>query len=197
MTNADETMGGVCSMVESLEATEKDACLSDTRSHELLLRLYAYGKGREDISIVTAEWIKEYPDLMQLLEESKQHHEIMLFPHNTEGCLNLTFEPLTLELLKNTPKSPAHRQVTVEGHKVDVRSLVGAVLTTPNIANLADACRCWLADVDNEDKASVQRKVRINLQRAIGMRGAELASYDPLLKVEIMKVLTASRPTNP
>jgi hypothetical protein len=183
-------------MAEIVEEAKKDACLSDTPSHKLLRRLFAYGKGREDMSFTTADWIKEFPDLQRLLEECQKNHEIRLYPSaiGTEGVQDLTFDPSTLALLKNTPKSPPHRQVTVDGQHIDVRSLVAAVLTTPHIENFADACRIWLAELGWETPRAVC-KIRINLHRAIGMRGAELAAFDPVLKAEIVKAL-ATRPVN-
>jgi hypothetical protein len=71
--------------------------------------------------------------------------------------------------------------------------MVGHVIATPYIENLADACRIWLADLKNERKATARRKVRILLSRVIGIRGQELRGFDPALKARIMQALAGER----
>jgi len=167
--------------------------VSDTRLFDLLRRLWIRGHRREDLRVVPADWITGFPDLMQLLGEAKNRGLIEVYPTETEDrgyrIQELTLLPSTLEHLENDTRL-VHRQLTaVDGTRIDLRSMVGQVLATPNMANLADACRIWLADLRYE-RPCARRKVRILLERAVGIRGTELAAYDPELKAEIMKALT-------
>jgi lauroyl/myristoyl acyltransferase len=93
-----------------------------------------------------------------------------------------------LRALASRPGPKTHRtQVTVNGVELELRSIIGRMLYTTSPANLANACRLWLADLRLERPARVRRRVRINLERAIGVRGDDL---DPALRQQIMDALT-------
>jgi hypothetical protein len=106
---------------------------------------------------------------------------------------NIRLTPRGLLCMKEMTKEdkPVHRQVTIEGEKVDLRSAVALLIITGRIANVADTARLWLACVRNERHVSARNKTRINLERVIGWRGDDLAAYDPELKAEIMSFLTS------
>jgi len=170
--------------------------VSDARLFGLLRRLWIHGHRREDVKVVPADWIQGFPDLMQLLEQGKSQGLIELYPTETEDrgywIQDVTLLPSTLERLQSEPRS-VHRQVTVDGQKIDLRSMVGRMIYETCVENLADACRIWLFDLKNERKATARRKVHILLSRTIGIRGKELATCAPELKAEIMTALSESK----
>jgi hypothetical protein len=149
-----------------------------------------------NVEVHTPEWIRDYPDIEQLIAYASDQGLVDAIPNKTTGqdeegrsyFWSLSLRPKLVKILKAEPRA-VHRQVTVDEQKIDLRTMVGHVLATPNIQNLADACRIWLADLENEGKATARRKVRILLSRAIGIRGQELAEYAPHLKEQIMEAL--------
>ena len=162
-----------------------------------LVRMWTHhGKGRE-IVVDMGLWVPEYPDLLQLIEkypgvDAYPHRDCLLPDGVTPAACDITIKPTTLEALRALPTSKPgpktnRTQATVNGFGIDLRSTVGLMLYTTSPANLADACKLWLADLRLERKATARRKVRILLERAVGIRGEDL---DPILKREIMEALT-------
>ena len=167
--------------------------VSDTRLFDLLRRLWIRGHRREDLRVVPADWITGFPDLMQLLGEAKNRGLIEVYPTETEDrgyrIQELTLLPSTLEHLENEVKL-VHRQMTApDGEKIDLRTMVGRMICTASVANIADVCRCWLADMAYESSPKARRKARILLERTIGFRGEELAAHDPALKQRVMEAV--------
>jgi hypothetical protein len=114
------------------------------------------GRGRE-FPISPCEWAQECPALLQILQEAERQQRIDLIPDQGAGkdeggnwlMWTVRLRPGTVQILH---QRRVHRQVTVDGEKIDLRSIVGRMLFTASIANLADACRLWLADLKNERK---------------------------------------------
>jgi len=150
------------------------------------------------VDVHTPEWIHDYPDVEHLMACANEQGLIDAFPKGEAGqdeqgrsyFWEVTLRPKLVQILKSRK---VHRQVTVDGQVTDLRTMVGRMLFTTEIANLADACRIWLADLKNERKATARRKVRILLSRAVGIRGQELAGYDPALKARVMEALCESQ----
>jgi len=172
----------------------------DARILPLLRDIMEAYRGRSEIMIQTAEWIRDYPDIERLLKAATEQGLIDAWPKREEGqdqrehwnFWDIALRPKLVRILKAEPRI-VRRQVSVDGQALDLRTMVGRMLFTTSVENLADACRIWLADLKNERKAAARRKVRILLERAIGIRGQELANYAPHLKAEIMETLCACK----
>ena len=78
------------------------------------------------------------------------------------------------------------RQITVAGNKIDVRSGRVFEIMTPPIQNLIDVAPCWIQQLGNERDLSVRRRIRLDLQRLVQLRGHELP---PNLKTIILTIL--------
>jgi len=159
---------------------------------EWLRPIWDYYRHQVEFEMRCGDW-PNYTDLINLCKANPNLVEVypnnQVTDENGQPAINsVRIKALGLRLLKEAPRQ-VHRQVTVDGEKIDVRSIVGKMLFTTAVPNLADACRIWLSDLTNERKATARRKVRILLSRAIGIRGEELAEHDPLLKAKIMLAL--------
>lgn len=161
-----------------------------------LVRIWTHhGKARE-IVVDMSLWLPEYPDLLRLVEnypgiDAYPHKDCLLSDGVTPAACEITLKPRTLEALRALPTvkpgpKTHNRQATVNGFRMDLRSMVSLMIYTTSPANLADACKLWLADLRLERKATVRRKVRILLERAVGVRGEDM---DPALKRQIMESL--------
>jgi hypothetical protein len=163
-----------------------------------LVEVWQFYGGKVTFDVLADDWPGRYPDLVKLLT-GLDRTLVDAFPNKSlcdERGEALAFTvkvlPRGLQLLKGQPRQ-VHRQVAVDGQRIDLRTMVGHVIATPYIENLADACRIWLADLQKERKATARRKVRILLSRAIGIRGQELQGFDPALKARIMQALAGER----
>jgi len=180
----------LCSMDSIIVESEKPSDLP-----AWLIEVWQFYGGKVTFDVLADDWPGRYPDLVHLLT-GLDSSLVDAFPNNSlcdEDGQPLAFTvkvlPRGLQLLKSQTRQ-VHRQVTVSGQKIDLRTMVGHVLATPDIENLADACRLWLTDLKYE-RPTARNKVRILLERAIGIRGTELAAYNPQLKAEIMGALAS------
>jgi len=178
-----------------LESSLFDEAEKNTGLPGWLVEVYKFYGCKQVFDVLKDDWPERYDEFTRLLPHLDRSL-IEAFPNNAtfddEGrpvAFTIRVLPRFIQIYKDYPQK-AHRQVTVDGEKIDLRTMVGRVIATPNIANLADACRIWLADLKYE-RPKARCKVRILLERTIGIRGAELAAYDPHLKAEIMETLTA------
>jgi hypothetical protein len=170
-----------------------------------LVRIWNHHGKAKEIVVDMGVWLPEYPDLLRLIEnypgvDAYPHKECLLPDGVTPAACEIMIKPRTLEALRalaaarSGPKTHG-RQVTINRYRIDLRTITGVMLVTTSVANLADACRLWLADLKSERKATARRKVRILLERAVGIRGEEIAAYDPILKRQILDALSPKRVT--
>jgi hypothetical protein len=192
----------------SVQAKGISAPSQRSKAAEFLFTLW-HDQGRvKEFRVLLTDYLERFPDFRELIEASKREGLCEAWP--TAECemdrWNLPAKDAPLKELYNirlTPHGllcmteiakelrPVHRQATIDGEKVDLRSGVALMIATAEIANLADTARLWLACVKNEQGDRGRSKPRINLERVIGWRGHELAAYDPELKAEIMTLLTS------
>jgi hypothetical protein len=170
------------------------------RLPDLLGEIWSFYGRKTVFTLLMDDWISKDPNLAGMLI-TLDPSLVEVFPNNrvcgSDGqprAFTMKILPACLQQLQalstSKPGPKTHfRQATVNGIALDLRSLVSRMIYETAIENLADACRIWLADLKNERKATAVRKVHILLSRTIGVRGLELAEYDPLLKREIMEAL--------
>lgn len=193
------TQGGLRRSVDSLTVEVKGISDQppDARILQFLRDVKEAHPGRSEMTLHAVDWIHDYPDIEQLLAAASEQGLIDAWPQRANGqdsegrwyFWDVTLNARLIRVLKARP-CEVHRQITVNGEKIDIRSIVGKMLFTTSVANLSDACRIWLADLKNERKATARRKVRILLSRAVGIRGEELEAYDPQLKARVMQTLS-------
>ena len=183
----------VCLESNVIAATEKPS----DEAVDCLRAISTFFGNKVEFVMSRSDWIPRYPKLDQLLADAERGRLIDLIPYDKAGedeagnCLMWTVRvlPGAVEILKEPRK--VHRQVTIDDQKIDLRTMVGRMICTSSIVNLADTCRLWLADLALETDPKARRKARILLERTIGFRGQDLAGYDPTLKQEVMDRLTA------
>ena len=144
---------------------------------------------------MTADWVRKYPDLVQLIKESKDRGEIDAIPSNAEldrpdrvPCFYLIIvKPDMSRILENEPLR-VHRQVIIDGRHVDVRNKRGLMMTTSPIENLLALAQVSLEELAREADPKVRRAHVMYLRDLIGFRGHELPEQR---KAAILEVLSS------
>jgi hypothetical protein len=168
-----------------------------------------HDKGRvEEFTVWLNEHLEKFPDFRELMETCVREELCEAWPNKisiidrwglpskdepSRESYSVRLTPHGLFCMREIAKEhrPVHRQATIDGEKVDLRSGIALMIETAEIGNLADTARLWLACVKNTRGDRGRSKPRINLERVIGWRGDDLAAYDPELKAEIMSFLAS------
>jgi hypothetical protein len=93
---------------------------------------------------------------------------------------DVLFSETTTETLTRT----VHRQVTVDGEKIDLRSGVAYSMLVADINDLGAICDVWVKHVYQHPDPRVRRSCQLRLQKALLMRGKEMPAD---LKNEIIQ----------
>jgi hypothetical protein len=192
----------------SIQAKGISAPSQRSKAAEFLFTLWHDGGRVREFRVLLTDYLERFPDFRELIEGSKREGLCEAWPSaeceidrwnlpakdaQLKEFYNIRLTPPGLLCMKEIAKelTPVHRQATIDGEKVDLRSGVALMIATAEIANLADTARLWVACVKNGQGDRGRSKPRINLERVIGWRGHELAAYDPELKAEIMTLLAS------
>jgi len=156
-----------------------------------------YGRKVLFVSI-PSDWIKQYPDLLEILKEAAKSNMIMLWPDNNvtdeDGYhpQEVTLKPPTLKLLKSRLRE-AHCQARRGPRKrLDPRNSKGALILYSSIHGLAINAKCWLNNLNDPFAKKANASERM-LQDLVGLRYDDLKSEYPQLLEEIERALTAPR----
>lgn len=152
-----------------------------------LVDVWRHHKKKPEFSLMMGDWIQKYPDLAQLIKESTERGEIDAFPSRAElpdcseripSFYDIIIKPDTLRILENQPLA-VHRQRTVNGHEIDMRSEWGLALAKGDVPSLCGAAQMMLNDLAETDDLSTKTKIRIKLTHLIGCYGSPIKAQDP------------------
>jgi hypothetical protein len=146
---------------------------------EWLRAMWEYSGRKVEFDMRSCDW-ENYSALLDLLKANANLVEA--FPNNDvrdeKGQPAITFvriKPDGLKLLKEKLRE-VHRQITVDGKKVDLRSGWNHLILTCDIENLELLASNWLRQLKAEKEPRVWRAVQMNLMKLLAYRGRELSS---------------------
>jgi len=140
-----------------------------------------------------------YSELINLCKANP--HLVEVYPNNQvrtadgQPAINsIRIKPPALKLLKEKLPRQVHRQTTVDGKRVDLRSERAHMIVTPPIENLIVTAPLWIHELQVETERGAWRAIRLKLERLLAYRGHEL----PLqLKDDIITALqNHTKPTS-
>jgi hypothetical protein len=138
--------------------------------------------------MLKSDWPLEYFDLLAKVDSSL----IEIFPNNElrddsgQPCATCVhIKPEGLKLLRDRSRV-VHRQITVEGKKIDLRNGRAHLILAPPLENLVSIVPIWIGELQREREPRTWRAIRLQLERLLIYRGHEL----PLeLKDRLVSVL--------
>jgi hypothetical protein len=100
-------------------------------------------------------------------------------------AMTVKIKPGAAAFLREHPRA-VHRQITIDGKRVDIRSERAHMIVTPPVENLIIMASIWMKRLETEQDQRAWRANRLNLERLLTYRGHEL----PLaLKDDVIKAL--------
>lgn len=174
-------------MVTLLMNTSPQVLSFATDPLECLHAVWEHYDKKADFDMIKADWPSDYVDLLGKVDSSLiQTWPVQDFREKDGqlAAIHVRIRPAGLSLLQR-PRA-VHRQVTVDGKKVDLRSGRDYMLMTAPIENLAEQAPTWLKELEAEQDLKAFRAKRLQLQRLLAYRAHELP---PMLHDRIISVL--------
>jgi hypothetical protein len=176
-----------------------DRPLTVARILECLYTTWEYYGRLVHFVIQPGDWIKDYPDLLQILDQAAKREMINLWPNkeveDNKGGYNpqeVALRPSTLKLLKSRVREAKRRANRKPLKRLDPRNRKGALIQYGNIHGLAIDAVSWLNNLRDPFAKKANGSERM-LQDLIGHRYDDLKSNYPELLEEIKKALTTPR----
>jgi hypothetical protein len=165
------------------------------RSFGLMLEAWKYYGKQATFDLARGDWITAYPDLVELLEESKQFgaevypNKSCLDPEDGNPLVFFIKLPVNLQQqFEQRNQKIVRRQITIDGKEVDLRNGRNHMLLTCKLENLQSLLPHWVNMLLHEPDSKTKRSIEMNLERLIAYRGHELP---PDVKQSILDALAS------
>ena len=154
-----------------------------------LVDVWRHYKKKAEFALMSGDWVQKYPDLAELIRQSRERGEIDVFPSRAEQAglpafYDIITKPDTVRALEQSQITRAE-----DVKRQDPRNRKGALLTYGNIHGLAIDARSWLRNLNDPFSKKVNASERM-LQDLVGLRYAELNAEYPNLLRDIECALT-------
>jgi hypothetical protein len=169
----------------------------------LLSRLYSFYK-RTTMEIEFKEW-PDIPDLLTQLNALQTEGKLWCQPIYTRSAptaerekpsgavVRLTGKGLeAIRALKTTMKetTTVHRQVTIDGHKIDIRSAEMYSIIYGDVESLIESARAMCRQVSNElVYLKTRRQCQVILHKILRLRGQDIRQNAPEVYNEIVDAI--------
>ena len=158
---------------------------------ECLHQVWKFYSKKESFEMIRGDWPSQYWDLLDKMDPTL----IEVWPNNEyqdssgqPASMDVRIRPKGLELLHlhqwQRPRE-VHRQVTIDGKKVDLRNDRARMIVTMSVESLVALTPIWIEQLQIEREPRPQRAMRLQLERLLAYRGPDL----PLILKD--KVITA------
>lgn len=156
-----------------------------------------YGR-KGEFEMIRTDWPDKYSDLVNLLKttdptvvEAWPNYDYGTDEKGQTNAVHVSIKPLGLRLLKERPQE-VHRQVTVNGKKVDLRNERALMILTPPIENLVTMIPLWVQQLRIEREPRPWRAIYLKLDRLLTYRGHELPVKSKNYLISVLSEYTSS-----
>jgi hypothetical protein len=179
---------------------EQSGELSNKSCGDWLRAIWEHHDRKASFELNVPDWVQDYPNLMQLIQDDKRKHRIRAWPCKdygdmdnvgTPNVIKVEITPSTLRELE--PPETVHRQTTVSGRPFDLRNRVNQEIWMARAQDLAINCECWLRNLSDPFSKKRNASERC-LQTALSLRGKDLEDTFPELYATMRDALRKPLP---
>jgi len=135
----------------------------------------ANGGKRDMLEVVPSEWRQARSDFNELFAvlKSLQIVEVLTPPESKDDIIVIHVKPkfyVVEDELEKKDTSEVHRQVTIDGEKIDLRSAVSQIIITAPVPAIESEIRTQLFNLQNAPRMRIRLGAEMRLRRIKNLR---------------------------
>jgi hypothetical protein len=159
------------------ENNDRSKIRAALRLLELIMR--ANGGKRDMLEVVQSEWRQAHSDFNALFAvlKSLEIVEVLTPPEVKDDVIVLHVKPkfyIVEDELEREDASEVHRQVTIDGEKIDLRSAVSHEIITAPVPAIESEIRTQLFNLRNAPKMKIRLGAEMRLRRIKNLRWEDI-----------------------